>query len=148
MTKEVECHLRNQVKKDCNCCSLSFCVCVSFTLLFFSLACSHEASCHILSYPMEKPKWQGTKDSLSPTDSKEMRPSPHSSPCTTHSIYHLWMNMEVYIFSAEACDDYCPANSLLTVCEILWGREPRFSRSKEPKKLWYNKCHFKPLSFW
>lgn len=46
-------------------------LCLAGTVL---LACFEEASCHVVSFPAERPKWQVT-ETLSPTAHKELNPA-------------------------------------------------------------------------
>ena len=47
----------------------------SLAILLFRLLAQREASCHVVSGPVERPTWQGTEGSLWPMACEELRPS-------------------------------------------------------------------------
>ena len=63
---------------------------LSLSLWLFSLAFCGEASCHIVSCPMERPTWWGTEGNFQQITNKELKPSENGlwetnscqQPCT------------------------------------------------------------------
>lgn len=85
----------------------------SLPLWLFSLAHCDEASCHVLSQPMEKPMWQGTQRMFQQTALEKLRPSEDNLWDTNSCQQHVCLSPQV----TEALVD-----TLTTACERPRGK--------------------------
>lgn len=123
---------------------LEFNLFLSFSL-WFLLACSDEASCHVVSYPMERSTWQRTGGDLQPTASEKLRPSFQHPVRNWILPTPTGVNLEIDPSPSWALRWLQPQSTA-----SLKSYERRlllFAEILDPHKLWDNKCCFNPVRF-
>lgn len=109
-----------------------------------TLSCSltlRDASCHVLSCPLERSIWQGPEGGFLPTTHEELRPSAQQPVRKRVLPTTMWVNLEGDPSTAEPSDVAAASvDSLTTPSWRLWATGTQ--RNDE-----INVCGFKSLSF-
>lgn len=138
MEKVTGCHFWGEVTKGCS-------FCLEHTLLVFLLLTLRGGSCHVVSWPMEMPRWKKSEGDLQPTANEELR-SPAQQPVWSWILpTTTWVGKEVNPHPlAKPSDETTTLDSSMTVTSLVRdldrGTLLNCTRNSDPQKTWDHTC--------